>query len=135
MFEWIRDNSGVVWWTGIISAAMLVLALLIAPWIVARIPADYFSSSHRVGVRWGGRTGIPRMLWLVVKNLLALACLLLGCLLLVLPGQGVLTILIGIMLLDFPGKYQLQRRVVSRRGVVASINWLRRRKGKDPLVL
>ncbi|MBN1857868.1 hypothetical protein JW848_01540 [Candidatus Bipolaricaulota bacterium] len=135
MFEWIRDNNGLIWWTGIVSAGMLVLALLIAPWLVGRIPAGYFSRPHRAGVQRPARSVIPRVLWLAAKNLLAIACLLLGCLLLVLPGQGILTILIGIMLLDFPGKFRLQRWVVSRRRVVESINWLRQRRGKDPLVL
>jgi len=57
-----------------------------------------------------------------------------GIIMLVLPGQGIFTILIGIMLLNFPGKYRLERWIVARRPVLRSINWLRRRAGRAPLV-
>ena len=48
-------------------------------------------------------------------------------------SQGLLTILIGIMLTDFPGKYKLERWLVRKRPVLTSINWLRQRAGKSPL--
>lgn len=67
--------------------------------------------------------------------MLAVGFLLFGALMLVLPGQGILTILISITLLDFHGKFRLQRWVVSRPGVLDSINWLRKRRGRDPLIL
>jgi len=54
-------------------------------------------------------------------------------LMLVLPGQGLLTIFVGLMLLDFPGKYQVERRAVSYKPILRSINWLRQRVGRDPL--
>jgi hypothetical protein len=53
---------------------------------------------------------------------------------LVLPGQGLLTLLIAVALLDFPGKFRLQRWVATRRGVIDSINWIRKKAGRDPLV-
>jgi hypothetical protein len=51
------------------------------------------------------------------------------------PGQGILTILLGIMLLDFPGKRDLEYRLVSQPRVFNTINKLRHRFGKDSLVL
>ena len=54
---------------------------------------------------------------------------------LVLPGQGILTILVGFTLLDFPGKFRLQRWIVTRRGVLESINWVRKKAGREPLAL
>jgi hypothetical protein len=51
------------------------------------------------------------------------------------PGQGLLTILIGVMLLDFPGKRRLERWLLRRRGVLAAINKVRARYGRPPLVL
>jgi len=74
-------------------------------------------------------------MWLIAKNMLAVGFLFFGALMLLLPGQGILTILIGITLLDFPGKFKLQRWIVTRRGVLDPINWVRKRRGKDPLVL
>ena len=53
---------------------------------------------------------------------------------LVLPGQGLLTLLVGFLLVDAPGKYRLERWLVSRKAVLRPINWLRRRKGRQPLI-
>jgi hypothetical protein len=51
------------------------------------------------------------------------------------PGQGILTILLGIMLLDFPGKRDLEHRLVSQPRVLNTINKLRHKFSKDNLVL
>jgi hypothetical protein len=49
------------------------------------------------------------------------------------PGQGLLTIAVGLILLDFPGKFRLERWLATRRSVWRSLNWLRRRAGSKPL--
>lgn len=72
---------------------------------------------------------------LTAKNLLGYALVMAGIAMLVLPGQGMLTILVGILFLDFPGKYWFERWVVARSPVLQSINWLRRRAGHPPLLL
>ncbi len=72
---------------------------------------------------------------LIGKNALGYIFVVAGFIMLVLPGQGIFTILIGIMLLNFPGKYRLEQWIVARRPVLRSINWLRRRAGRAPLVL
>ncbi len=50
---------------------------------------------------------------------------------LVTPGQGLLTLLIGLLLLNFPGKYRLERWLVRRPGVLRTLNWVRRRRGQE----
>jgi len=135
MLEWIGLPKEAVWWIVIASASMFGLALIAVPPLVIRIPADYFAHPHRSGADYPRRFWWVRLIWLILKNALGVGFLFLGALMLVLPGQGILTILIGITLLDFPGKFRLQRWVVSRKGVLDSINWLRERRGKDPLVL
>ena len=72
---------------------------------------------------------------MIGKNLLGYIFVVAGLIMLVLPGQGIFTILIGVMLLNFPGKYQLEQWIVARRPVLHSINWLRRRAGRAALVL
>jgi hypothetical protein len=52
----------------------------------------------------------------------------------VLPGQGTLTILIGILFLDISGKYQFEKWIVMHHPVVQSINWLRLRAQRTPLI-
>jgi hypothetical protein len=70
---------------------------------------------------------------LLGKNLLALTLIAGGIAMLLLPGQGLLTILIGVMLLDFPGKYPLERRIVQQPKVLQTINWLRAKGNRPPL--
>jgi hypothetical protein len=51
------------------------------------------------------------------------------------PGQGLLTVLLGVMLLDFPGKSRLEQKLLSRPSIVNAINKLRARFKKPPLEL
>ncbi len=51
---------------------------------------------------------------------------------LVLPGQGLLTILFGLILMDFPRKRQLERRLIKVQPVRAAANWIRQRYGRPP---
>ena len=54
---------------------------------------------------------------------------------LVLPGQGILTIIVGLVLMDFPGKYGAERWAVSRGPVLPAINWIRAKAGKPNLIV
>jgi hypothetical protein len=75
--------------------------------------------------------------FLVLKNVLGAALVLVG-LILSLPlvfGQGVLTMLIGISLLDLPGKRKMELSIVRREPVRKSMDWMRQRAGRPPLQL
>ena len=72
---------------------------------------------------------------MIAKNVLGYIFVVTGLILLVLPGQGIFTVLVGVMLLNFPGKHQLARWIIARQPVLRSINWLRRRAGRAALVL
>ena len=72
---------------------------------------------------------------LIGKNIFGVVFVLMGLAMLLLPGQGILTIVIGLVLIDFPGKYNLERWIVSRRAVLNSINWLRQRADRGPIVV
>ncbi|HEY3235932.1 MAG TPA: PGPGW domain-containing protein [Polyangiaceae bacterium] len=116
------------------STLLFVLSALGLPWFVARIPADYFSHRPRPASTAPGRS-LMHVLFVVSKNALGITLLLLGVLMLVLPGQGVLTILASLFLLDFPGKKRLQRRIVGLPGVLTALNAIRQRAGQPPLEL
>jgi hypothetical protein len=70
---------------------------------------------------------------LIAKSTLGAILVIAGVLMLVAPGQGLLTIAAGLMLLEFPGKYRLERWLATRRQVWSSMNWLRRRAGREQL--
>jgi hypothetical protein len=117
------------------SLAMLVLSVIALPLAVSLIPADYFAAARRGESRLGRRHPAVHALILVAKNLLGAVLLVAGLAMLVLPGQGLLTIIVALIFLDFPGKYRLEQRLVASPLVVSGINWLRRRAGVRPLIL
>jgi len=131
----LLSSKAILWWLAAASVLTFVGTLILVPWIVVRIPADYFAHGRRLGPRQDDRHPLVRKAVLVGKNLLGCVFILVGAAMLVLPGQGLLTIFVGIMLLNFPGKYRLERWLASRPPVLRSINWLRRRAGRAPMVL
>lgn len=116
---------------GLLSLGLFLLSLLALPWVIARIPADYFSSSRKPPEISPGR----RVLYAVVRNAIGVVLLALGIVMLLLPGQGLLTILIGLMCLDFPGKRRLEQRFVASPKVLRALNAVRKRAGRPPLDL
>lgn len=135
MFDWIGLPPEMFFWMAIASGCMFLLGVMAVPWLLTRIPPDYFSGSERPTLKLMKRHRWLEWIWHGLKNLVGIGFVFFGVLMLVLPGQGLLTILLGISLADFPGKYRLQRWVTSRRGVLESINWIRSKRGKGPLVM
>ena len=133
IFEWFGQNKPLVWGLTIGSAALFVLTLLAIPWIINRLPADYFRRGPEHKPRWFERHPALYAAVLVLKNALGAVLVLGGLAMLVLPGQGVLSILIGTSLLSLPGKRRLERWIVRRRAVMRGLNWIRRRGGQPPL--
>ena len=104
--------------------------------ILVKIPADYFQDSPKSKFL-ASQSPVVRVMAIIGKNLAGVLLVILGILLSLpgVPGQGILTILLGVMLLDFPGRRSLERRIVGWPKVFNAINKLRRRFNKPPLVL
>jgi len=126
------QEAELLWWATGLSLAALIATLIAVPWVVSRLPADYFSRPERDA--WRGSPDQPLLALVLglVKNAVGALLVLLGLVMLVTPGQGLLTLLIGLLLLNFPGKYRLERWLVLRPGVLRGLNWLRRRHGEPP---
>lgn len=126
MFDWIDAHKSWFAWLAIISAVTLAASALLIPWIVARLPQDYFSRDEHP-TPWANAHPVLRVVLIVLKNVLGLVLVALGVLMLVLPGQGVLTIIAGIAMIDFPGRHRLVQWLVGRDPVMNALNWVRRR--------
>ena len=131
LWAWLEAQSFLLWTIGAASLGMMLLGLAAVPWIVSRMPRDYFLPPKRRPLVRKLPLGL-NLLILCSKNLLGFACLLAGLAMLFLPGQGILTILIGLGLMNFPGKFTLQRRLVQSPSVMRSLNWIRGRFGQPP---
>lgn len=135
MFDWIYNNEVLAWWLLVISIFSFLATLIAIPVILIRLPDDYFSSPDRHRIPWQSRNRFLRLPLFILKNLLGVIFILLGVLMLVLPGQGLLTIIIGLVLLEFPGKYRVERWAVNRPTVLGAINWIRTKAGKADLII
>jgi len=135
MLEWLKIDQNAIWWMVGASILTFLAFLIIVPILIVRVPSDYFSHGRLQKRLWTNPHLALRMILLIGKNILGCIFIAAGLLMLLLPGQGLLTILAGIMLLDFPGKYRLVRWIVARPQVLQTLNWLRRRTGKSALYL
>lgn len=120
-------------WFVAASVASLLLGLVLTPYLIVRIPVDYFSAERHSRAESGMRHPALRLAWAVARNVVGAVFVVAGVLMLVLPGQGVLTLLIGLMIMDYPGKAVLLRRIAGQRQVLRGMNWLRARAGRPPL--
>jgi len=110
-----------------------VATLAIAAAIVVRLPPTYFSedsATHAVRV---GSWRSPRHL---ARNALGVVLVAVGLVMSIpgIPGQGLLTVLIGLMLVAFPGRRRLEKALVRQSGVLAAMNRIRARFGHPPLL-
>ena len=112
---------------------MFSISLLSLPWLVAKIPEDYFLPCERKRVLLKNEFFGTWIIIFILKNLIGLLLLICGLLMLVLPGQGVLTIIAGLVMTDYPGKYKLERRIVSNKTVLEKLNWLRTKANQPKL--
>lgn len=131
MTDWLDQYSVVLTWLGFVSLAAFIATLIAIPWLVARIPQNYFVSPPKLSPHQGTR----HWLFIFLKNVLGIVFIAAGILMLVLPGQGILTIVLGLSLLDFPAKKPFVRWLVSKPIVYRSLDWLRRKTGSPPLDL
>jgi hypothetical protein len=142
MFDWLRETvtaymSGrSLLWIIVFSVITFLTSIAVTIFVLIKLPDTYFKAAHgrefwverHPVLRWGG---------IIVKNLLGAFLVLLGVVMSLpgVPGQGVLTILLGVMLLDFPGKRALELKLVSRPKVLRTINRIRQRFERPPLQL
>lgn len=135
--DWLPEMT---WWNislgALIVVGTFVVATGVVSFVVVKLPATYFHPEHDREilknkppvVRWAGIIG---------KNLAGVVLIALGVVLSMpgIPGPGLVTILFGVMLVDFPGRRWLEHKIVSRPAVQKSINNLRKRFGKKPIKL
>ncbi len=133
MISWLTSHPTVFAWLAAISALTFVISLVTLPWLVARIPEDYFMYRKRHPTPLKKTHPLIRMTLLIGKNALGVVLLTGGLIMLFIPGQGLLTIAMGVLLLDYPGKFRLERRIARNEKVHKGLNWLRTRANAAPL--
>ncbi len=113
--------------TIIASYGLIVIGMI-------KIPADYFSSTYvreinsdkHFSIRWAA---------FLVKNTIGFLLLIAGIIMIFTPGPGVPTILLGLIMMDIPGKRPLEAKLINRPMVLSAVNDLRAKYNKPPLIM
>jgi hypothetical protein len=144
MLEYLNGWLSVITQLGWLNIAIFLLAfvlfsvvsLVVVSAILVWLPSTYFCDSHPRDL-WTDRHPVIRWIGRILKNLFGIFLVILGGVLAMpgVPGPGLLTIIIGVLLLDFPGKRRVERRLIALPTVFSAINRLRLKRGKAPLVL
>lgn len=127
--DWLQRQPLALW--ALATLLMFVLSLGLSAWLIVRMPADVFLRERVVDPTPRGR--LKRL----ARNTLGTLLIVLGLVLSLpgVPGQGLLTVLLGLVLLDGRGKRKLELKLLQRPGLRRSINRLRQRFGREPLQL
>ena len=131
-WDWFSQNQLLIQWISIGSIISFFGSLIIIPRLIINLPPDFFLKRKKsVSVK---QIVVFRVTFFLLKNFLGFLLLLCGILMLFIPGQGLLTMFLGLVLLDFPGKYKLQLYCLKVRPVRRSLNWIRRKYEKEAFI-
>lgn len=123
-----------VLWGGLITLITIIISYGAIIYGMIKIPADYFSSSYAKEIKTDSHFSI-RWAALIIKNIIGFLLILAGIVMIFTPGPGVPTILLGLIMMDIPGKRPLEARLINRPMVLTAVNDLRAKYKKPPLIM
>jgi archaellum biogenesis protein FlaJ (TadC family) len=116
------------------SVLSFLIGVILGPLLIVRLPADYFTYRRRHPVKRTRRHPLVHLVLTSAKNAIGAVLIVAGVCLTFLPGQGLITLLAGLVIMNYPGKFTLERWLVRRPRVLPALNWLRSRYGREPLL-
>ena len=131
--QFFVDHPEVLIGMGISSIFIFLISIIGISWFVAQIPENYFLPSKRQPSKWQEQKPILRLVLIFGKNIIGFTLIIGGLLMLILPGQGLLTIVTGLLLINYPGKYKLEQKLVAMPSVFKALNWIRVKANKPRL--
>jgi Putative transmembrane protein (PGPGW) len=120
-----------------LSVIATVGGVVVVGIVLVKLPAGYFGASAVRRALLPDTHPLVQWTAAFLKNLLGAALVVLGLVMSVpgIPGPGIITILLGLMLLDFADKRRWAKWVISRPPILRVVNGLRRKCGKPPFVM
>ncbi len=120
----------------LILIVSFAFSFLVIGIVLVKIPADYFHSEYKHNFLAGSHP-VLRWVMLILKNIIGILVILLGLVMTFpgVPGPGVLTILIGLILIDIPGKKRLETLIIKRPTILSAANNLRVKYHKPTLII
>ena len=120
----------------LILAVSFAFSFLVIGIVLVKIPQNYFHSQYE-NKFLHDKNAVLRWIAVVIKNIIGIILIILGILMAIpgVPGPGVLTILIGLIMIDIPGKRYLEGLIIKRPMILSAANDLRAKYNKPPLVM
>ncbi len=115
----------------VISLFTFLLSIILIPWYIGRLPPDFFHILQTQGIDHQNKR---TTLGLLLQNCIGVLLIIAGFIMLFMPGQGILTILIGMLCMSFPGKLRLILYLVNRPSIRTSLNWTRKKMKQKPFI-
>jgi len=126
------DFQGIATWVALFSVFTFILSLILLPYIIRKIPSDFFLKLSKEQPKLKGYN-VKSVLIILLRNIFGILLFFLGVAMLFLPGQGVITIFVSFLLIDFPGKKSFITYLTGKKSVQYSINWVRKKVKKNPI--
>ena len=133
IIDLIDDYKSIIFWLGLLSFLIFIFSLVTIKWLVALIPSDYFVSKK--DTKFKSEYPIIWLISMIIKNIIGYVLIIGGILMLLLPGQGLFTIFIGLMMSNYPGKYYIEKKIIAIPSILKTINWLRKQSDKEPIII
>lgn len=134
-WQWVGAHEGFFYWIGALSLLTVIVSSIAVPMVIRSMPYDYFLESSEGAEAIREQHPALRLVFLILKNVLGLLLVIGGLIMFVTPGQGILTLVIGLLLMNFPGKRRLEIRLIRMKPLKRAVDWIRNRAGRRPLEL
>jgi len=131
---WESLTWGDITWTLLFSVMGIGVCYGLIIIGMIKIPADYFSSTYVREINHDKHFSL-RWATFIFKNIIGFFLIIAGIIMIFTPGPGVPTILLGLIMMDIPGKRPLEAKIIKRPNILATVNNLRARYSKPPLIM
>lgn len=134
----IDNYESLLFWLMMVSIVGFMASLVLIPWIMLQLPADYFLHEKRkkhLMKKWNNQPLFFIVIISLLKNIVGILLISSGMIMLFTPGQGILTLIMGIILTDMPYKYKIEQWIIKKTKILHLINRLRKKAKKDPFIL
>lgn len=129
--DFLSDNKEVLIALTIITSVTFLTSIIVIPLLIINISPDYFLFKRHSMYEY--KHPFTRVLVLIIKNVLGYILFLLGIIMLFIPGQGLLSMALGLLFMNFPGKKKVEKKLFSNIKIKKIINVIRRKFGRKEI--
>ena len=132
VFNWIIENYKLIQLIGFVSLALFLLSIFLLRYVILKLPEDYFLRLKSIPQNQA--KSFKGVVSKALKNLFGILLVICGVILLFIPGQGLVTIVMGLCLSDLPFLKKWKEKFIFSNKIKIALNWLRSKKRVKPFI-